>query len=274
MTMQKKHVRDKPIPEAKKKLVKELAAKMSASRTVFIASSKGLPGKQFHEIKKKLRGKADMMVAKKSIINRAIESLEKGAIKELKQSINADYAVMFSEMDAFALASLLLDYQSSRKAKTGDIAPEDISIEPGPTDLVAGPAISELSSVGLKIAVKEGKLEITKGAVVAKKGEPLKANVASVLGKLGVNPIKVGFLPIAAYDSKEEKVYTNIVIDKHGTLEALKDMIKKAIGFAIAIKYPSDKTIRYFIAKAAAEEKAIQKLINKSDSTKQETGGN
>ena len=78
MTAPKKHVRDKPIPEAKKALVKELAAKMASHRTVFIASSRGLPGKQFHEIKKKLRGKAEVMVAKKSIINRAIESLEKG----------------------------------------------------------------------------------------------------------------------------------------------------------------------------------------------------
>ncbi len=264
----KKSVREKPIPEAKKELVKELAMRMSSSRTIFIASSKGLPGKQFHEIKKKLRGKAEVMVAKKSIINRAIESMEKGAIKELKRSIDADYAVMFSDMDSFALASLLLDYQSNRKAKAGDIAPEDISIEPGPTNLVAGPAISELSAVGLKIAVKEGKLEITKGAVVAKKGEPLKNNVASVLSKLGIDPIKVGFLPIAAYDSKEEKVYTNIIIDKHGTLEALKEMIKKALGFAIAIKYPSDKTIRYFIAKAVMEEKAIHRLMEKNSEGK------
>ncbi len=263
----KKQTREKPIPEAKKRLVKEIANKIGANRTVLIASCRGLPGKQFHEIKKKLRGTAEVLVAKRSIINKAIESLGKGAAMELKESIESDYAIMFSDKDAFELASMLMDYQSSRKAKGGDIAPEDLTIEPGPTDLVAGPAISELSAVGLKIAVKEGKLEITKGAVVAKKGEPLKNNVAAVLGKLNINPIKVGFIPIAAYDSKDEKVYTNIVIDKHGTYENLKEMIRKALGFAISIKYPTEKTIRYFIAKAGAEERAIKRLIE-SNSTK------
>lgn len=264
----KKSIREKPIPESKKRLVKDIANKMSRNRTVLIASCRGLPGKQFHEIKKKLRGTAEVIVAKKSIINKAIESLEKGAMTELKASIESDYAIMFSDKDAFELASVLMDYQSSRKAKGGDIAPEDLSIEPGPTDLVAGPAISELSAVGLKIAVKEGKLEIIKGAIVAKKGDSLKNNVAAVLGKLNISPIKVGFIPVAAYDSKDEKVYTSIVIDKHGTFETLKEMIRKALGFAINIEYPTEKTIRYFIAKAASEEKAVKKLME-TNSTKQ-----
>jgi hypothetical protein len=165
---------------------------------------------------------------------------------------------------------MLSENQIPSKARAGDIAPENIEIQPGPTDLVPGPAISELSGVGLKVAVKEGKLEIIKGAVVAKQGEAIKENVAAVLGKLGVSPMKVGFLPIAAFDSKDGKVYVGIVINKEKALDDLKDSIKKALGFAVNVKYPTDQTVKFFLAKAGMEEKALTALYDKAHTTTKE----
>lgn len=254
-----KVVRAKPVSELKIRTVKELVHKMSTKRTFLIASTKGLPSSQFQEIKKKLRGKAEVRVAKKNLILKALDTIEKGAIKHMKEQITADIALFFSDMDAFELSGLLADYRSPQKAKAGDIAPEDIRIEPGPTDLIPGPAISELSSVGLKISVEEGKLAIKQGATVAKKGEPIKENVAGVLAKLNITPMKVGFEPLAAYDSVSEKVYVGIKIDKKKAHEELKNAISKALGFAVAIGYTTAETISYFIAKASAEETALEK---------------
>lgn len=249
--------RAKPIPKEKIVLVKALADNMKKYRTVLIASCKGLPSSQFHAIKKSLRGTADIKMVKKNAAMRAIEATGNKVLDNLKTQLTADVAFFFSNLDAFALSGMLTDNQIPSKARAGDIAPEDLEIQPGPTDLVPGPAISELSGVGLKVAVKEGKLEIIKGAVVAKKGTPIKDNVAAVLGKLGISPMRVGFIPLAAYDNQDQKVYVGIKIDKHATLEEMRDLIKKALGFAIAVKYPTDQTIKYFLAKASLEEKAL-----------------
>ncbi|MBS3071490.1 50S ribosomal protein L10, partial [Candidatus Pacearchaeota archaeon] len=159
------------VPEYKKKVVEDLANDIRNSQTILVASTKNLPGSQFHEIKKKLRGKAIIKVAKKSLVLRAFGMVEKGALQHLKEKIVADVALFFSNLDAFELSSLLSDNLSPAKAKMGDIAPEDISIEPGPTNMIPGPAISELSSVGLKVAVENGKIAIKQGATVVKKGE-------------------------------------------------------------------------------------------------------
>ncbi len=253
--------RIKPVPKGKVELVKKLAERMKKSRTTLIASCKGLPSSQFHAIKKSLRGTADVIMVKKNAAIRAIELIGKGGIIELKSQLTADIAFFFSEEDAFALSGILSDNQIPSKARAGDIALEDIEIPAGPTDLVPGPAISELSGAGLKVAVKEGKLEIIKGAIVAKKGEAIKENVASVLGKLGVSPMKVGFIPLAAYDGKDDKVYAGIRIDKEGTLNELRELIRKAVGFAVGRDYYTDQTIKYFIAKASTHEKAIQNMI-------------
>ena len=247
--------------EEKKKYIVSLADRIKHSKTILVASIKNLPSSQFHKIKKNLRGKADIKVVKKSIIDRAISSVEKGALQNLKSHIDADTALFFSDLEAFELSALLSDNQTPAKAKTGDIAADDISIDAGPTDLVPGPAISELSSVGLKVAVEGGKIAIKQGVLVAKKGEPIKENVAAVLGKLNILPMKVGFAPIAAYDSISEKIYVGIKIDKTATLEELRISLSKALNFALNIKYVSKETISRFIAKAAMEEKAIEKLI-------------
>lgn len=252
----------KTVSEEKLRVVKELSEQIKHARTILIASCRGLPSAQFHDLKKKLRGTAAIVFLKKRAIIRAMDMTEKGALQELKKYLTDSIALLISDKDAFELSGMLTDNQIPTKAKAGDIAPEDIEIQPGPTDLVPGPAISELSGVGLKVAVKEGKLEIIKGAIVAKQGEAIKPNVASVLGKLGVSPMKVGFIPVAAYDAKDEKVYGSIRIDKEGTLDALREAITKSLAFAVSRGYVTKETIGRLISKAALQEKALVRFIN------------
>jgi large subunit ribosomal protein L10 len=265
-----KVTREKPVPEGKIKLVDELAEKIRKTKTVFVASIKGLPASKFQKIKKNLRGKAEVVIAKRSIILRAISKIEKGKLQEVKELVNADTCLMFSEIDAFSLAALLMDNQTPAKAKIGDIAPVDIHVEPGPTDLIPGPAISELGSVGLKVAVENGKLAIRDGKTIVKEGEVISAKVAGVLGKLNISPMRVGFIPVGAYDAKDDVVYKGIKIDKAGTLEELRSAIRKAFGFAVGIGYTVKETISYFISKAAMEEKALSNYVNNQNSGKEE----
>jgi large subunit ribosomal protein L10 len=261
---EKSKVREKEIPEFKTRTVKELVDKIKKSKTLLIASTKGLPSSQFHSIKKNLRGRADIKVAKKSLVLRAIENSKRPGIDKLNEQITSDVALFFSDLDAFELSGLLKDNESPARAKGGDIASEDIHVEPGPTSLIPGPAISELSGVGLKVAVEGGKIAVKLPHVIVKKGDVIKDNVASVLAKLDIFPMKVGFEPIAAYDSVSEKVYVGIKIDKKAMLEQLRHDIGKALSFAVNIKYLAKETLTYFLAKANAEEKAIEGLINKT----------
>jgi len=262
-----KKIEKREVPEYKIKIVAELADKMKKSRTVLIASTRGLPSSQFHEIKKNLRGKAIIGVAKKSAILRAIDSVKKASLDKLKENIGADIALFFSDLDPFTLSGLLADNKSSAKARAGDIAPEDINVEPGPTNLVPGPAISELSGVGLKVTVEGGKLAIKLPRTIVRAGEEIKENVAGVMAKLDIKPMKVGFEPIAAYDREDDKVYVGIKIDKKKAYEELREMIRKALGFAVARGYVTKETVSQFIAKAGREEIAITNLLNKPQET-------
>ena len=61
------------VSEKKKAIVAELSDLLKSKRTILLASIKGIPGSQFQEIVKKLRGKAIVKVPKKGMILRAID---------------------------------------------------------------------------------------------------------------------------------------------------------------------------------------------------------
>ena len=252
--------RNKEIPEYKLKTVDELVKIMKDSKTILIASTKKLPSSQFHDIKKKLRGVAEIRVAKKSLVIRAIELSKIKGLEKIKEVVTSDVALFFSKLDAFELSGVLTDNQSSSKAKAGDIAPEDIVVQPGPTDLSPGPAISELSGVGLKVSVEGGKLAIKLQATIVRAGEVIKENVASVMGKLGITPIKLGFEPVAAYDKLSEKVYIGIKIDKKEVLNSLISAIKEAFGFSVNVNYVTTENISFIIERAGREYLALEKF--------------
>ncbi len=252
------------VSEEKKRYVTLLQDRFTKNKSVLIASSKGLPSSQFQEIKKRLRRKAEFVVAKKTLVLRALRGVQKGALQNLKNYIQADTVLIFSDIDVFELSAMLAESQSPTKAKVGDIAPEDIVIEPGPTDLLPGPAISELSSIGLKVAVEGGKLSIKKGATVTRRGEPIQEKVVTVLGKLNILPMKVGFIPSAGYDSLNDVVYENIKVDRKAALEELQQVIRKALGLAVHISYTTKETISFLLGKAQREERAIKRLIGKN----------
>lgn len=262
MKAKEKKIEKREVPEYKVKIVSALVDKMKKSRTLLIASTRGLPSSQFHEIKKNLRGKAIINVAKKTAVIRAIDLVGKASLDKIKDNIVADIALFFSDLDPFTLSGLLADNKSAAKANAGDIAPEDINVEPGPTSLVPGPAISELSGVGLKVSVEGGKLAIKLPHTIVRAGEVIKDNVASVMAKLDIKPMKVGFEPVAAYDREDDKVYVGIKIDKKKAYEDLREMIGKALGFAVSRGYVTKETVSMFIAKAGREEIALGNLLN------------
>jgi ribosomal protein L10 len=77
----------KPIPEKKVRAVQTLVGEMKKSRTILLASIKGLPSSQLQEMKKQLRKNATILMPKKNIMKRAIESSGKGALVALKLSL-------------------------------------------------------------------------------------------------------------------------------------------------------------------------------------------
>ncbi|MCK9596890.1 50S ribosomal protein L10 [Candidatus Pacearchaeota archaeon] len=264
------------VSDVKKKTVKELTNLIKEKRTMLIASIKGIPASQFQEMTKKLRGTAIVKVPKKNLIVRAIEESKDEHIKQIEPQIKDSVAILFSDMDCFELSAELVKNKSPAKAKAGQEAPEDLEIPAGPTELIPGPAISELGALGIQIQIDKGKIAIKEPKIVAKKGTKISAGAADVLSKLDIKPFTINLVPIAGYDSKEKKIYLDIKIDREGTIKKLKEAFSRALPFAVNVGYACADTIKFLIQKAGRHEKAIENLtqtntpeINSGEETKQ-----
>jgi len=246
------------VSDLKKKVVKQLAELMK-SKTVMVVSIKGLPSAQFQEIKKKLRINAKINVAKKSLIDYALEHTNNESLKELVKYVGADCALLYSDEDAFILSGILADGKTPAKAKAGQIPEETIWAEAGLTDLIPGPDISALSAVGLKVKVEGGKLAIQTRAIICKAGEPISSERAAILAKLNIIPFKIGIEPVAAYS--DGKVYSGIKINKEEFMKDFKNMYARAFAFAVNLPFVTKQTLPLILGKAASHEKALAGLI-------------
>ena len=247
------------VSEEKKKIVKDLAELMKKSKTVMIVSIKSLPSAQFQEIKKNLRKIGKIVVAKKSLVDFALEHSGNENLKNLVKYVDADCALLFSKDDAFIISGILTDSKSPAKAKAGQISDENIWVEAGPTSLIPGPDISALSAVGLKVKVENGKLAIVQKAILCKKGEPISSERVAILAKLNIIPFKIGIIPVAAYS--DGKVYANIKVDRSVLLNDLKNMFGRSIAFAVSIPYVTKESLPFILGKAVSHENALGKLM-------------
>jgi len=255
------------VSERKKKIVGDLGNLMK-KKTILIAKIKNLPCSQLQEIRKKLRGKAEMKIAKKNLIDFALEHAKNPALKDLENYIKEDSALLFSDEDAFELSAFLSENKSPSKAKAGQEAIEDIKVEAGPTELAPGPDISVLSSAGLKVKIEGGKIAIQESKILVKRGEIVSQQIAAILSKLNMTPFKIGLEPEAAFS--EGKIYVGIKVDKEENITKLKQAFGKTIAFAVSIDYLTGETIPFVLGKAEMQGKSLYSLINSANSEQAE----
>lgn len=245
--------------------VKELTKLMGENRTVLIASIKDIPASQFQEISKKMRGKAVIKVPKRNLIGRVFDSANEEKFKKLKEKVDDSIAVIFSDLDPFELALELMQNKSAVRAKAGQISHEDIEIPAGPTELMPGPAITDLGALGIPIMIDKGKISIKEAKVIAKKGEKISKGAVDVMNKLDIKPFKVGFIPLAAFDNQANELYLEIKINKEETLANLKEQFGKSLALAVSIGYTAKETMGLLLAKALSQGNAIQRLIKEEN---------
>jgi large subunit ribosomal protein L10 len=258
---------EREVSEKKKGLLDESVSLIKKHNTIMIALIENISSAKLQKLKKLLSDKAKIRVIKKTMVLRAFEKakVEKKGIEILEKSLLRNFAVIFSDLDVFELAAILSENKTRVAAKPGYISGEDIVVEAGPTDLPAGPIISELSKAKIKASIEGGKIIIKESTIVAKAGKPVSLDVATVLSKLEVLPVVISLKPIAAYDSKSGKVYENIMVDREEALEQIKQVSGNAFNFALNLEYISKETIEFLLIKAESHSSALELKFPKEE---------
>ncbi len=225
--------------------------------TVFaVVSIQGIPARQFQKIRAELRGVAKLKVARNTLIDLAFKESSAGAVEVFK-SVEGQTALVFTNENPFKLFQLLEKSKTPAPAKGGDVAPQDIMIEKGPTNFKPGPIVGELQNVGVPAAIEKGKVIIRENKVIVKKGEKISPRIADVLQRLEINPMEVGLYLRAAYDGSTIYMPKDLAIDFAAYFDQFMQAASNAFHVAMNIEYPTEMTITPLLQKGLLEARGL-----------------
>lgn len=238
--------------QAKKDKVDELSAVSKKYPVVALLNIRNLPDRILQSSKKKLRKDSVFSVAKNSVIIRA---LEKTGRKDLAAHMDFPTSLVFTSMSPYSLFKFFKDNKVKVGAKPGQIAPFDIIVPEGETDLLPGPALSELKNAGINAQIKGGKIIIAKDSVVAKKGAKISDNVCKALQKLNILPFDAMVNMVAAYDGKFTFTASVLDLDEDQLRTDLRGSLAQAFNVSYNASFPTSQNIEALLKNAFAQSR-------------------
>jgi len=220
----------------------------------------GIPAVQMASMRAVLRGKAALRVARSTLIKRTLDEVAKDRpnLDKLNELLgHRQVGFIFSSENPFRLYHQLEQTKTAAPAKGGEIAPEDILVQKGPTAFKAGPLVGELQLAGLPAAIEKGKIVIRKKHVAVKAGEEISDKLAQALTKLDIHPLTVGLDLIAVWSEGTIFEKETLSLDPAQFYGDLQGAIRSAYNLALNAAITVPGVMPQLIAKAQSEALAL-----------------
>jgi large subunit ribosomal protein L10 len=249
----------------KEAAVKAFAKMLKEYPIIGVVNIENLPSQQLNNMRKQLRkSHVVLKMNKRRLFKIAIEKVktDKPGIEKIEEYLGGMPALMFAKDNPFALFKLLKKSKSKAPAKAGQKAPRDLLVNAGPTQFLPGPIISELAAVKIKTKVENGKLSIMQDTVVAKEGDVISDKLASILLRLGIEPMEIGLDLVAVFENGT--VFTSKVLDIDED-KFMADLIAAARGaFNVSVEaaFPTKENIDTLVGNAFKDAKAVSLEAN------------
>ncbi len=234
--------------QEKIKQVEGTVEEMKNYKTVALLDLKKLPDALLQTLRKRIKDKGGkVMILRKPVIKRVLESNKK--LAERSDECKKPVALILTNDSPYQLNKFFKENRKKRAAKVGDVAPADIVVPAGDTDLPPGPALSELKAGGVNVQIKGGKIVVNKDSTVAKAGEEITGPKAKALQTLGVMPFDVMANMIFGFDGTY--IYSTDVLSLGDTVnEDLAACLSQALNFSMNASYPTEQNAEILLGDA------------------------
>jgi large subunit ribosomal protein L10 len=239
----------------KKEMFQRLAELIEKHPVVAIADLQKVRSSQLQEIRKKLRGQAEVLVAKNTILQKAATSMDvkKPHINDFAEGLVGSNLLLFTGMNPYALILFLNKNKVRVPAKAGDTATSEIMIPAGNTGLQPGPVISEFGEVKVTTRIEGGSIWVAKDTVVASIGDTISPKLASLLSKLGMKPMEAGLSIVRAFDEGTVLKQEDLLFDLESYKSDISEACRDAIALAVEVEYVLPETAPIIIGNAYRE---------------------
>jgi large subunit ribosomal protein LP0 len=216
---------------------------------LFIVGVDNVGSKQMQEIRMGMRGRAEILMGKNTMIRKAIRShLGKNpALEKLLPHIVGNVGFVFTQEDLCDVREDLLKNRKEAPAKAGAIAPIDVKLPPQNTGL--GPEkTSFFQALSIPTKISRGTIEILNEVHLIKVNEKVGASESALLNMLKISPFTYGLVVQQVYDSGT--IFSPDVLDI--TPEDLRirflQGVRNVASVCLSIGYPTLASVPHSIA--------------------------
>lgn len=239
------------IADWKKESLEQLQGLLRKYPVIAAADLTKVRSSQIHELRKRLRDRVTMVVAKNNLLRKSVELSESKNTRlgEFVKDLQGSNILLFSETNPYSLIILLDKSKVRVPAKAGDVASNEIMIPAGNTGLPPGPVISEFGEIKVQTRIEGGSIWVAKDSVVATKGDLITPKMASVLSKLGLKPMEAGLTLVQAYDNGSILHSQDLVLDLPTYRRDFAQAINLAFSLSIEAGYVTEENAPRILAK-------------------------
>jgi len=262
MTLKKAMRLKIPPRERKAAVIRTLMDLLRRYRVVAIADITGLRANQFQRLRAKLRGMAEVKVAKNTLMRKAIEFLrgERPGLEKLIDHLTGPNAFIFTNENVFSLYMFLERNKVTAKARPGDRASKDVVIPAGNTGIPPGPILSVFKMLKVPTRIEEGSIYVAKDTVILRQGEVISREAADLLAKLGIEPIEVGLRVKVAYEDGVILTRDDLSLDLERYKKEVAEAYANALCLSVSVAYPTPEGLNLIIGRAHLE--ALNLAVN------------
>jgi len=205
--------------------------------------------KQMQEIRSNMRGKAEILMGKNTMIRKAIRGhLAKNPdLEKILPHIVQNVGFVFTKEDLSETRDALLENKRGAPAKAGAIAPCDVKLPPQNTGM--GPEkTSFFQALQIPTKIARGTIEILNEVHLIKEGEKVGASESALLNMLNIQPFSYGLAVQQVYDNGA--VYSPAVLDM--TTDELRNRflegVRNVASVSLAINRPTLASAPHIVA--------------------------
>ncbi|MEM3648993.1 MAG: 50S ribosomal protein L10 [Thermoproteota archaeon] len=276
----------------KSRIADEILRLLESRKTVMLVNTYRVKSLTINEARRRLRGKAVFKHVKTTLLQKAAEKAGSQVLKAFlkKHASKGSVMLIVSNEDPYELQQELRKHSIRLPLNAGDTVDREIIVQAGNTGLPAGPVISSLNEVGLPTRIETGSIWITRDTVVAKPGDVVTPQLASVLSKLNIRPVEAFIKSYAAIHSGifySENVLSTTLEDvtrefSKGVENALKisvatffptpenlgimlrEAFSRAVTLSIKTQYYDENTVKILLQSARATASRLEAMLEKA----------
>jgi len=214
----------------------------------FIVNADNVGSLQMQQIRLSLRGKAEVLMGKNTMMRKAIRGmLDKHAeLEKILPCIVGNIGFVFTNEDLNEIRDLLLANKVKAPARAGAIAPLDVKVPAQNTGL--GPEkTSFFQALQIPTKISRGTIEIINEVSLIAQGDKVGMSEATLLNMLNISPFSYGLVVNQVYDNGA--VFSPKVLDI--TEEDIKAKFMAGVAnvaaVSLAIGYPTSASVPHSI---------------------------